>query len=213
MPKYKLGKFENFPVVILPDDCPEYIPGQPLPPGAILNTPLPNWVYLAVVALVAIIVLLIGQVFTPAKTTTALTSASIAALTLTPTPGLITIMNLGEEIEISDGVFVSFATFTPTPRTSVIQTPVPANFKISLNPPDGPAGAPITVTITSDRASFYSILWDNHAIKNGELDAGSNLVTFTAPAGPGPGPHEITLDVIIPNSPPARQIFFFEVTP
>ena len=210
MSKPKLGKFKNFPVVILPDDCPEYIPGQPLPPGAILNTPLPNWVYLAVVALVAIIVLMIGQAVKPSKPSP-LTSASTAALTLTPIPGLITIMNLGEEIEISDGVFVSFATFTPTPRTSVIQTPTPANFKISLWPPEGLPGGTITVTLTSDRSAVYSISWDNQPIKNGELDPGSHTVTMTAIAEAGM--HEIIIDVIAANTPPARQIFLFEVTP
>jgi len=194
MSKPNLGKFKYYPVVILPDDCPEYIPGQPLPPGAILNTPLPNWVYIAVVVLVAVCAFAVVSVFTPTKTKPTLANALPTAT--------------------SDRlVFVSFVTYTPVgetkPDPTRQSTPAPANFKISLYPLEGVPGEAITVTVTSDRPSVYSITWDKRPLKNGELEPGTNPVAFYFPAEPGQ--HDITVDVIAANTRPERQTFLFEV--
>lgn len=152
------------PVMILFDDAIDYSPGQPTPLGAVLNTPIPQWMWITLGILAGVIVTLLVSTFLSTKPAEPV-KVSPPATTRT-----------ASELLKSSLVHYGISTFTPNAKANpVSSTPtVPprqvatsqqaTTFSCHLSTTRAKVGETITNTLTTSTKGTVTAMWDDKII-------------------------------------------------
>lgn len=203
--------YKTTPVVLLPDDSIPYNPGDKLPPGAVLNTPILWWQWLALVITAFATVFVLWKVISPSFSArpepAAPANPRIAILIKTP---LVRVVVKPFTSTTSPRSALPASHTSPTPTL----TPKPAiepQASIAITPTAGSPDSIIMAKVQSRMTGMMAVWWDGVPLASQNIVIGFNVLSFPVPADQ-PGQHTIAIDVGVPGNSTHKE-FTFEVRP
>jgi hypothetical protein len=185
-------KFKTMPVVILPDDSVEYKPGDPLPPGATINTPIPALVFVVIgIVMVSLSAWIVKSVIELVQPPAGASHITASPPTLSPpliSFGLITFT------PASSPRATRTAVATPTPKLVPISPTAAGPASVEIVPARARSGEIVVAMVTSQIAGMVMISWNGQPILSSPISRGGTGFNFPIPPA-RPGFYMLSFDV------------------